>query len=152
MKAKVRLEDVLPLMKAAFEAGASFRFFQRGASMLPMLREGIDSVQIISPEGQDIKKGDVILYRRERGAFVLHRIVKVASDGSFVLCGDNQYLLERGVRKENVIGLLEGFWRGDEWVSCEDKKYARYVKKRIRTRILRRFKALISKTLKRIVR
>lgn len=149
MKAKVRLEDALPLMEAAFEAGASFRFFQRGASMLPMLREGVDSVQLISPEGQDIKKGDVILYRRENGVFVLHRIVGVASDGSFVLCGDNQWLLERGIRKENVIALLEGFWRGDEWVSCEDKKYQKYVKKRMRTRIIRRFKSIASKILRR---
>lgn len=125
----MRLEEALPLIEAAFSEGAPFRFFQRGKSMLPMLREGIDSVQLVSPSVKAPKKGDVIFYRRDSGEFILHRIVAASSGGKrFDTCGDNQTIPERNVKAESVIGVLEGYYKGEKWVAADDKDYKKYVR------------------------
>lgn len=139
------LETALPLIEATISAGAAFRFFQRGTSMLPMLVEGRDSVSIVSTSVREPKVGEVILYRRKNGAFVLHRAVRMAKDGSFICCGDNQTILERGVERESIIGVLEGYYKGDLWISADDAEYKKYAKKRMRSIWLRYLKGAVKK-------
>ncbi len=128
----MNLDQVLPLIEATLDTGAAFRFFQRGTSMLPMLKEGRDSVSIVSPKMRVPKVGEVILYRRKNGAFVLHRAVGRAKDGSFICRGDNQTVLERGVLPESIIGVLNGYYNGDKWISADDVEYKKYVRRRMR--------------------
>ena len=139
------LEEALPHIEATLGAGAAFRFFQRGTSMLPMLKEGRDSVSIVSPCVRAPKVGEVILYRRKNGAFVLHRAVRMARDGSFVCCGDNQTILERGVLRESIIGVLDGYYKDGRWISADDAEYKKYVRKRMRTAWLRYLKGAVKK-------
>ncbi len=142
------LETALPLIEAAFDAGAPFRFYQRGTSMLPMLKEGRDSVSIVSPRVREPKVGEVILYRRKNGAFVLHRAVKIGKDGNFVCCGDNQTVLEKGVLPESIIGVLDGYFKSEIWISADDAEYKKYVKRRMRSMWLRSLKGVLKKILK----
>jgi hypothetical protein len=51
-----------------------------GTSMMPLLRERIDTVKLVAPI--NIKKHDVVLYMRNDKTLVLHRIIKVKNDGS----------------------------------------------------------------------
>ncbi len=147
LKELMRLEDALPLMEASFEAGAPFRFFPRGTSMLPMLRQGVDQVSIVSVESRRPQVGEVLLYRRSTGAFVLHRAVG-KDGGGFICCGDNQTFLERGVQESAVIGVLEGYFRDGRWISADDKGYRRYAKRRMKTRCLRALKENLRKVIK----
>ncbi len=144
----MRLEDALPLLEAAFAAGAPFRFFQRGTSMLPMLRQGIDSVQLVSPNLRSPEKGEVILYRRKNGDFILYRAIGIDKNGDFIACGDNQGAPEKGISRFAIIGVLEGFYLGDEWISADDPEYKKYVKRRMRSRWLRYLKYIAHKILK----
>lgn len=139
------LEEALPLIEATIAAGAAFHFYQRGTSMLPMLREGIDSVSIVSPDVRKPDIGEVILYRRKSGSFILHRIVKKDKDGSFVCCGDNQTVLEHGVAFESVIGVLDGYYKGENWIPADDHEYQKYVKRRMRFAWFRYFKGVLRK-------
>lgn len=116
--------------------------------MLPMLRQGIDSVSIVSPSVREPKVLDVILYRRANGAFVLHRAVKKDGENAFVCSGDNQTLLEYGVSRESIIGVLDGYFKGDEWISADDAAYQKYVRKRMRGAWLRRLKSGLRKMIK----
>lgn len=143
------LSDALVLMEAAFSAGQSFRFYPHGTSMLPLIRQGIDSVSLI-PIGTAtaLKKGDVVLYRRAGGQHVLHRIVGTSKDDTFIMCGDAQIVLERGIPLSSIIAVAEGFYRGDTWVSRDNAEYRKYVKKRIQTRILRKIRAIAGSALK----
>lgn len=59
-----------------------------GSSMTPFFHHG-DTVFLNPPDGP-LKKGDVVLYVRPTGQYVLHRIVKVNPDGSFIMLGDVQ--------------------------------------------------------------
>lgn len=59
-----------------------------GTSMGPFLHPG-DTVILSAPEGKQ-KPGQVILYTRPDGRYILHRIMAVRSDGLCLVQGDNQ--------------------------------------------------------------
>ena len=117
-----------------------------GTSMLPLLRERLDTVKLVAPT--NIKKHDVVLYMRNDKTLVLHRIIRVHKD-SFTMCGDNQCILEKHVKKSQIIAVMEGFFRGEEYFPCTDKNYQKYVRKIIFKRPFKYLKHLIKKILKR---
>lgn len=59
-----------------------------GGSMIPFLHSG-DNVYLNLPP-QKLKPGQIILYQRADGSYVLHRIQRVRPDGSLILLGDAQ--------------------------------------------------------------
>jgi SOS-response transcriptional repressor LexA len=63
-----------------------------GGSMTPFLING-DTVYLDLP-GTPVKRGDIVLYTREGGRYILHRVYKVNPDGSFLMVGDAQMELE----------------------------------------------------------
>ncbi len=91
--------------------------------MLPMLRQGKDSVTL-SPINGRLRKYDLPLYRRDDGQFVLHRIVEVGEDYSCV--GDNQIAIETGVRQDQLIGVVSEFGRGERRISVRSPIYRLY--------------------------
>ena len=121
-----------------------------GSSMLPLIRERIDTVRLEKPNGR-CKKYDVIMYQRRNGIYVLHRIIAVKDD-SYVLCGDNQSFLEHGVTDDMIIGVMTGFYREDLFVGIDNPKYIKYYKRRVATRRIRfikdSFKKIVKKMLK----
>lgn len=119
----VQLEQLLPLMEEQLSAGKNVRFSPRGTSMLPMLRQGKDSV-VLSPVPERLKKYDLPLYRRENGQFVLHRIVK--AEETYTCIGDNQYHLESGLRHEQMIAVVTAFVRDGQEHSVEEWRYRAY--------------------------
>ena len=42
------LEEYMPLIKEVVESGGEFRLFPRGTSMLPLIRQGRDSVALVA--------------------------------------------------------------------------------------------------------
>ena len=125
----VQLNELWPVMAEQIEAGGSVRFGPKGTSMLPMLRQNLDSV-ILKKADRRLKKYDLPLYRRKNGQFVLHRVVGVKKD-SYVMCGDNQHQYEHGIKDEQILAIVEGFYRGDTYISTNDKKYRSYCKKQV---------------------
>ena len=93
--------------------------------MEPMLREGRDRVVIVKPEFP-LKKYDVPVYRRD-DHYTMHRIVRVTKKG-YVICGDNRITIERDITDKDIVGVLAGFYRGDEYVECTDEAYLKYAK------------------------
>lgn len=102
------MDNLLPLIREQLEMGHSVRFSPKGISMLPLLRQTRDSVEI-SPLPQELKKYDIVLYQRPDGQCVLHRILAVGD--SYTCLGDNQFVLERGVERDWMIGLVTAFYR-----------------------------------------
>ena len=66
----------MPLIKECLAEGKTVKFSPRGTSMMPMIRQGVDSVILSAVPGK-LKKFDLPLYQRKNGLFVLHRIVDV---------------------------------------------------------------------------
>lgn len=75
-----------------------------GSSMTPFLVHGRDIVQL-SPVTHPLRRGDIVLYRRENGAYILHRIWRAEADG-YTMVGDGQRVLEPGIRREQIIAVV----------------------------------------------
>ena len=59
-----------------------------GTSMCPFLHPG-DTVYLDLPSGP-LKKGDIVLFIRPNGRYILHRVVRTDSSGVYGILGDNQ--------------------------------------------------------------
>ena len=119
-----------------------------GTSMMPLLRERIDTVKLVAPN--NIRKHDVVLYMRNDKTLVLHRIIRINND-EFTMCGDNQCILEKHVKRSQIIAVMEGFYRGEEYFPITNKKYQKYVRKIIFKRPFKYIKYLIKKILSYII-
>lgn len=75
-----------------------------GSSMSPFLVHGRDTVYLSRISGE-VKKGDVLLYRRDNGAYVLHRVHKIENN-TFTMVGDAQTYLEKGIRPDQIIAVM----------------------------------------------
>ena len=122
-EALITMAEMVPLIREALGDGRSIRIFPRGTSMRPMLRQGIDSV-VLSPAPDHLKKYDIPLYRRDNGAYILHRIVGV--DTTYSCVGDNQFEKERGIRQDQIVGVVTGFYRGKHFYSMTAPGYRLY--------------------------
>ena len=132
----VRMEQLMPVIRECLQAGQGVRFYPRGVSMLPMLRQDIDSVWI-EPIRKPLKKYDLPLYRRDNGKYVLHRIVQTGE--TFTCIGDNQFQFEPGVRPDQLIAVVTAFYRGDRKHSVTDLDYRLYCRVWHHSRHLRKF-------------
>ncbi len=112
-----------------------------GVSMMPLIRQRVDTVRLEKPQGR-CKKYDVIMYQRPDGKYILHRILKVRKD-SYDLCGDNQVVIEHGVTDEMIIGVMTAFYRGEKYIAIDNEEYIKYYKKRVRSRRYRYFKWML---------
>lgn len=130
------LDALMPLFLEQLEAGQSVRFSPRGVSMLPMLRQGIDSV-VLSPLPEKLKKYDLPLYQRQDGHYVLHRIV--AAGETYTCMGDNQFVPEPGLKQEQMIAVVTAFYRGHREIRVSNPGYRVYCRLWHYSRPLRRF-------------
>jgi len=152
-KAKRRIDttEFFALVLEALEAGSRVAFTPRGRSMLPTLRDATDVVYL--ERATNPAKYDVVLYRRDTGQYVLHRIVGVASDGTFVLCGDGQTALEFGIRREQILANVVAFRRGKTDVDCQKScLFGLYSRFWVATRPFRAFYFRARRGLGRIIR
>lgn len=104
MPKKVHLYQVSEAMQLVLQNGGEVSFVTSGFSMLPLLRNKMDTATLRKPD-RPIQRGDVIFYRRPDGGFVLHRVIGKRKDG-FVLRGDNQRDVEYGVQPEWILARL----------------------------------------------
>lgn len=120
---EIPLKLLLPVIQERLAEGKSVRISPKGASMLPMLRPGKDSV-VLSPLPDKLKKYDLPLYRRTDGQFVLHRIVRAGD--TYTCIGDNQFQLECDVQPGQMIALVTAFYRAGKRCSVKSPAYWLY--------------------------
>ena len=75
-----------------------------GNSMSPFLVHGRDTVYL-SRLDRPAKRGDVLLYKRDSGAYILHRVYKADKD-SYTMVGDAQTQLEQDIRPDQIIAIM----------------------------------------------
>ena len=154
-KKRVKTSEFFAVVLESLDSGSRVAFTPRGRSMTPTLRDNQDVVYLTRVANPT--RYDVVLYRRDSGQYVLHRIVGVASDGTFVLCGDGQTALERGIRREQILAKVAAFKRGGLDVDCETSRsfrlYSRFwVASRSLRALYRRFRNLAARIARRCLR
>lgn len=147
MSVNVTLEDLYPIIKEKLENGGTVTITPTGDSMLPMLRNGLDTVTI-APKPQVLKKYDLPFYKRKNGQYVIHRVVGINKDGSYTVCGDNQFFLEKGVTQDQIIGLINSFTRKNKEIKCTSFLYRCYSIFWVFTRTIRKYGRVMKAKLK----
>ena len=116
--------DFYPLILESFSKGETFSFPINGISMRPLLKKG-DVVMI--EKFNEAHVGDIVLYRRDNGQFILHRIRKIHQN-YFDIVGDHQKVVEKNVSKEKMIGKVIKYKKGNtsEYKSLDRLSYKIY--------------------------
>ena len=125
MSNKVNLADFYPLVRETLDNGGTFSLTITGTSMYPFIVGGRDKVTL-SPITGELKKNDLPLYRRDDGALILHRIVEVARDGTLGCCGDHQWVIERGLRRDQMLGVATVYVRKGKRLTNKNLLYRLY--------------------------
>ncbi|MBQ3070027.1 MAG: ATP-binding cassette domain-containing protein [Clostridia bacterium] len=131
---RVAFRSIVPLIREAFENGKTITISVTGTSMTPTL-DPRDAVVLQDVKGHSIQKGDILLYRRESGQYVLHRVVNV-TDEYLDFCGDAQVYLEKHIPKSAVIARVCSYEKNGKTVSLE--MIRKQGKRRLLTRPFRR--------------
>jgi len=97
----------------------------KGVSMLPLIKQHHDVVTIESRPGQ-YKVRDAVLFKRDNGQYVLHRIIKKHGD-KYDIVGDHQYIIEKNIREDQIMGVLTSVDKGKKTIKETDFKYKYYV-------------------------
>lgn len=96
-----------------------------GTSMMPLLRQGKDIMEIQKKGPERCRKYDAVLYK-VNDRYILHRIIKVR-ENDYVILGDNCFQKEYGIKDSQILGVLTGVIRNGKLISVTDKKYMCYV-------------------------
>lgn len=129
--------DFMPIVQEQIAEGQSVEISPRGISMLPLIREGRDSV-ILSPLTGKIRKYDIPLYRRADGSYILHRVVGI-KDGKYRMAGDNQFTYENGITDSRIIAVVSSVRRGNRLIKADSLGQRIYASLLQNTRAFRYF-------------
>lgn len=105
--------------------GEKFRLRVTGQSMMPMLFHGISTVTLIRQRIYKPCQGDVVLFFRPNGAFVLHRVHRIEADGVLIVKGDAQNWTER-ISPHQVTAMVTSFCRRYREISVDGIGYRIY--------------------------
>lgn len=112
-------------IEALLARGETVQVQTNGNSMYPLLIPNRDWVRIRQTDTAELRRGDVVLYRRKDSILVLHRIFKRTGD-EFYLIGDNQIEVEGPLKKEQIRGKMVGLLRNGKEISIESPGYRIY--------------------------
>ena len=126
MNKQVALDDVISVIMEKLDSGGTVTFTPNGTSMEPMLRDGKDVVVLKKKQGR-LKLYDVALYLRDNGQYVLHRVIDYCNDGSYVMCGDNQFAREQGIRVDQILAVMTAFYRKGKPYTTGSIRYRIYI-------------------------
>lgn len=124
-KSRLSLEEFSAVALPILEKGIDIMVTTTGNSMYPLWKHKRDSALLTTCDKFNLKRGDIPLYKRANGKYVLHRIVKVNSH-SYDMCGDAQGYIEHSIPKENIIAVVKGFTRKGKQCSCKSLGYRAY--------------------------
>lgn len=135
MEHKVKVfspEELMEPLLAVMEEAETVPLVISGYSMNPFLAHGRDTVYL-SKIKRPLKKGDMVLYRRDSGAYILHRLYREEESG-FTFVGDAQTQLEGGIREDQLLALVTAVRRkgkllkkGSFWWDFFEKIWIRMV-------------------------
>ena len=99
-----------------------------GTSMMPLLKEGRDRVELKPYCHERLKKRNVVIYEKNDGTLVLHRIIKTENREFFTVLGDHQFKNAERVNKNQIIAVACGFFIKARYVNEKTRWYRLYKK------------------------
>ena len=121
------LKELTPLMEESIADGGQVILTVTGNSMRPLFFHRRDQVVLEKCDPKALRIGDIPLYRRQSGQYVLHRVVGIGVS-SYTMCGDGQWEKEYGISYKNIIGVVTGFYRKGKYYACSHRGYGLFVR------------------------
>ena len=97
-------EQLIPQLLEILEVTEPVPLRISGGSMTPFLANGRDTVYL-SKVRRPLQRGDMVLYCRDSGNYVLHRVYRVEGD-TCTMVGDAQTCLEQGIRPDQILAVV----------------------------------------------
>ncbi len=135
MEHKVKVlepEQLMPKLLEMLEVTEPVPLVISGSSMTPFLAHGRDTVYL-SKVKKPLHRGDMVLYRRDSGNYILHRVYRTEGD-TCTMVGDAQTWLEPGIRPDQILAVVTAVRRkgkllqkGSFWWDFFEKVWIRMV-------------------------
>lgn len=117
-----------------------------GNSMYPLIRRMKDYVTV-SPLKRRILKGDIVLFRRADGQFVVHRVYKIKGQ-RVITMGDNCARPDSEIAADRVLGYVTRIERGNRTINSDSFLRRRFGLMWLRLLPLRKLYSKIKRTIK----
>ena len=143
-------DELMELVRERLSQGHKVRYLPfAGISMLPMLRQKKDSVEL-APLPEKLKKYDLPVYRYPNGKYIMHRIVAVKED-HYLCLGDNTWEYET-IYPDMLVGVVSAFKRGDKRIEVTAWHYRMYSRIWVASYPLRKVLMRFKKWLRRFIK
>lgn len=114
----VDTQEYLSMLRTLVEEGKQVSMVISGSSMSPFLIHARDSICFSRPE-RDIRRGDMVFYRRANGQYVMHRVCRV-EDAGYYMIGDAQRVVEGPVERGRIFAIVTRVKRKGKWIGPGD--------------------------------
>lgn len=119
---KVKAAELFPFIDEILQKDEKVWMTVTGNSMYPLLREGIDSVELSRTSFETIKKNDIVLIKRDSGGYVLHRLLKKEKE-CFYMIGDAQQWVEGPLRPDQLKAFVTSIKTRKHTIKCDNMLY-----------------------------
>lgn len=126
----VEAAQLIPEALAIIAEGVRFPLVVSGSSMEPFLHPGRDSVILSAVGERRVRRGDILLFGRGDGSFVLHRVHRVNSRGVWFI-GDAQSFIEGPIPRERLFAFVGCVIRGGKTITRHSPTWAFYSFRRV---------------------
>ncbi len=117
---KVDTQTFLGAIKDMVREGHDVPVTITGGSMTPFFVHGRDRV-ILRKISRPLKTGDMVLYQRESGQYVMHRIRYIKKQRTeYYMIGDAQTVTEGPLKEEQIVAVVTAVCRKGKWLKPGD--------------------------------
>lgn len=111
----------VPFFESYLKQGKQLQIAPTGDSMYPFLLNGRDQV-VLSLPTRACKRGDICLFRRENGLYIVHRVHHRNQKGIYMV-GDHQVSLEGPLKEEQIVAVAVAIVRKGHRIDVNNKQY-----------------------------
>ncbi|HHT93501.1 MAG TPA: hypothetical protein GXZ66_08385 [Clostridiaceae bacterium] len=113
MLVDIFVKDLLPAIRSLLKVCEGVRFTAITSDMEPLVRKGIDKIELVYSDGRDLDIGDIVMLEPAEGIFVLRRVYR-KTDLGYVTKGDAYKRTDGIVFPEHVVGVVSKIYRRKE--------------------------------------
>lgn len=114
--------EFAPVLTEVLSSDGHISLVVSGFSMTPFLKHGRDTVHLRTCTKKDLRRGQILLFKRCDGSLILHRIRKVLPDGQLVMNGDSQTWCET-ISYSQVLAVAFDIERNGQHIPCDSIRF-----------------------------
>lgn len=114
------IEGTLPVLFSVLDTKQVIPIIPKGTSMCPFFLGDRDTLYLKRPVFP-LKRGDIALYQRKNGTYIVHRIHHVQKNAQmnyYYFLGDNQTWIEGPVSESQIVGVTSYYMRKSKKIDC----------------------------------